>query len=82
MSDGVETIGMPRLGVAMTEGTIVEWRKGPGDEVEAGETLVTIGNDKAEIDVPSPCEGVVEELLANVDQVVPVLQPIARIRVE
>lgn len=73
---------MPRLGVAMTEGTIAAWHKAPGDEVEEGETLVTIASDKAETDIPSPCEGVVEELLAQPDDVVAVLQPIARIRVE
>jgi len=66
----------------MTEGTVLEWHKAVGDEIEHGESLLTIANDKSEIEVPSPCEGVVEALLAEVDEVVPVLQPIAHIRVE
>lgn len=73
---------MPRLGIAMKEGTIVEWHKAAGDAVAADETLVTIESDKVEIPIDSPWSGIVEELLATEGEVVPVLQPIARIRAD
>jgi pyruvate/2-oxoglutarate dehydrogenase complex dihydrolipoamide acyltransferase (E2) component len=80
MSELVRELGMPRLGIAMKEGGIVRWLKREGDEVTPDEVLVVIENDKVEIEVPSPWRGVVVELLAQEGDVVPVLQPIARIR--
>ena len=71
---------MPRLGIAMQEGTILRWLKAEGEEVARDEVLLVIENDKVEIDVPSPWSGTVAELLAHEGDVVPVLQPIARIR--
>ena len=56
---------MPRLGIAMKEGTIVRWLKAEGEEVERDEVLLVIENDKVEIDVPSPWTGVVVEVLAQ-----------------
>jgi pyruvate dehydrogenase E2 component (dihydrolipoamide acetyltransferase) len=66
--------------MTMTEGTILEWRKGVGDEIVAGEVLLTIATDKADLDVDSPWDGVLLEQLAQPGEVIPVLQPIARIR--
>ena len=80
MTGSLHDLGMPRLGVAMSEGTIVRWLKCEGEEVAEDELLLVIENDKAEIEVPSPWRGVVEEVLAQEGDVVPVLQPIARIR--
>ena len=73
-------MAMPRLGIAMHEGTILRWLKAEGEEVARDEILLVIENDKVEIDVPSPWSGTVVELLAQEGDVVPVLQPIARIR--
>ena len=80
MTGSLHELGMPRLGVAMREGTIVRWLTGEGEEIAQDETLVVIENDKVEIDVPSPWRGVVEQVLAQEGDVVPVLQTIARIR--
>jgi pyruvate dehydrogenase E2 component (dihydrolipoamide acetyltransferase) len=55
---------MPRIGVAMKEGTIVRWLKAEGEEVAAGEVVLAIENDKVEFEVESPWTGVVAELLA------------------
>lgn len=73
-------LGMPRLGVAMQEGTVLRWLKVEGEEVAKDELLLVIENDKVEIDVPSPWAGALEECLAAEGDVVPVLQTIARIR--
>ena len=74
------SLAMPRLGMAMQEGTILRWLKEEGEEVAQDEVLLVIETDKVEIDVPSPWTGVVVELLAQEGDVVPVIQPIARIR--
>jgi len=42
-----EEIVMPRLGWTMEEGTLVEWLKADGDQVETGEILFTVESDKA-----------------------------------
>jgi pyruvate/2-oxoglutarate dehydrogenase complex dihydrolipoamide acyltransferase (E2) component len=48
---------MPQLGVSIAEATIVEWKKQPGDHVEADEPLLEISTDKAESELPAPASG-------------------------
>ena len=45
---------MPQMGVSVAEGTIVEWRKRPGDWVEADETVCDVTTDKIDVEIPSP----------------------------
>ncbi|HXP93137.1 MAG TPA: biotin/lipoyl-containing protein, partial [Candidatus Binatia bacterium] len=52
-------VPLPELGESVTEGSIVEWRKRPGDYVEQGETLVDITTDKVDVEVPATVSGVV-----------------------
>ena len=80
MTGSLRELGMPRVGIAMQEGTIVRWLKAEGEEVERDEIVLVIDCDKVEMDIPSPWTGVVAEILAQEGDVVPVLQPIARIR--
>jgi pyruvate/2-oxoglutarate dehydrogenase complex dihydrolipoamide acyltransferase (E2) component len=63
---------MPQMGVSVAEGTIVEWKKRPGDSVEADEPLVEISTDKVETDVPAPGGGVLKEVLVDVGETVDV----------
>ncbi|PSQ97169.1 MAG: 2-oxoglutarate dehydrogenase, E2 component, dihydrolipoamide succinyltransferase [Bacteroidetes bacterium SW_11_64_17] len=49
---------MPKMGESITEGTVVAWYKDIGDEVLVDETLLEIGTDKVDTEVPSPAEGV------------------------
>ena len=56
-------ITMPQMGESITEGTVVEWHKKPGERIEQDETLLEIGTDKVDTDVPSPVGGVVAEIL-------------------
>ena len=72
---------MPRLGLTMTEGRIVEWFKNTGDLVEKGEPLFSIENEKATLDIKSPFSGYVNVLVAA-DTVVPILKPVALISKE
>ena len=80
MSDNLRELAMPRLGIAMDEGSIVRWLKAEGEEVERDEVLLVIETDKVEVDIPSPWTGVVVQVLAREGEVVKILQPIARIR--
>jgi pyruvate/2-oxoglutarate dehydrogenase complex dihydrolipoamide acyltransferase (E2) component/uncharacterized OsmC-like protein len=48
---------MPKLGQAMTEGTVLQWHKQDGEQVKQGETLVTIETDKATYDLEAQASG-------------------------
>ena len=52
-------INIPKLGVSMSEGTLVEWLVQDGDNVSEGQVLYRIETDKVENDVESPVAGVV-----------------------
>ena len=71
---------MPKLGESIMEATILKWHKHPGDHVKMDETVVDIATDKVDSEVPSSAEGTLEEILFNVNDVVPVGAVIARIK--
>jgi 2-oxoglutarate dehydrogenase E2 component (dihydrolipoamide succinyltransferase) len=58
--DEVEVV-MPKMGESITEGTVIAWYKDRGDRVMVDETLLEIGTDKVDTEVPSPAEGVLTE---------------------
>ncbi|RYL94819.1 2-oxo acid dehydrogenase subunit E2 [Sporolactobacillus sp. THM7-4] len=63
---------MPKMGMGMEEGTVVEWLKHKGDPVKKGETVVSISSDKIEKDLEAPADGVLLEIEAEEDAVVPI----------
>lgn len=63
---------MPALGVAMSEGLLLQWLKSAGETVAAGESIMEIETDKSTMEVESPAAGVVGELLFEPGAVVPV----------
>ena len=71
---------MPKLGESIMEATILKWHKQPGDPVKMDETILEIATDKVDSEVPSTAEGVIEEILFNVNDVVPIGKVIARIK--
>ncbi|HEX6026084.1 MAG TPA: 2-oxo acid dehydrogenase subunit E2, partial [Solirubrobacter sp.] len=73
-------IEMPAMGESVTEGTILEWAKQPGDQVEQDETIVEISTDKVDAEVPAPASGTITELLAEAGDTVHVGQTIARMK--
>ena len=52
-------IRIPQAGVAMTEGTIVEWLVADGGRVAEGDVLSRLETEKVELDVECPASGVV-----------------------
>ncbi|MEQ1678409.1 MAG: dihydrolipoamide acetyltransferase family protein [Chitinophagaceae bacterium] len=71
---------MPKLGESIMEATVLKWHKQPGDTVKMDETILEIATDKVDSEVPSTAAGVIEEILFNVNDVVPIGTVIARIR--
>jgi pyruvate/2-oxoglutarate dehydrogenase complex dihydrolipoamide acyltransferase (E2) component len=76
---GLVDVTMPQMGVSVAEGTVVEWKKRPGDWVEADETICEVSTDKIDTEVPSPATGRVTEVLVEVDTTVDVGTVLARI---
>lgn len=70
---------VPELAESITEGTIAQWLKQPGDTVEKGEFIVELETDKVNVEVISEEAGVVQELLAAEGDTVQVGQVIARV---
>ncbi|HHW47166.1 MAG TPA: biotin/lipoyl-binding protein, partial [Clostridiaceae bacterium] len=56
---------MPKLGLAMTYGTITKWYKKVGDFVKAGEVVAEIETDKLSSEVESPVDGYVLKIFAQ-----------------
>lgn len=77
-SGTVVEIEMPAMGESVSEGTILEWAKQPGDAIEADETIVEISTDKVDAEVPAPTSGTLTEVLAEAGDTVTVGQVIAR----
>lgn len=71
---------LPKMGESIMEATILRWLKQPGDAVRADETVLEIATDKVDSEVPSTTEGVIEEILYQVNDVVPVGAVIAKIK--
>src|SRR4051794_40670308 len=74
MEAGTTTIQitMPPMGESVTEGTILEWLKQVGDEVEADEGIVEVSTDKVDAEVPAPASGTLTKILVEPDETVPV----------
>ena len=73
---------MPILTADMSAGTLVAWRKKPGDAVKRGDIIATVETDKGVIDVEIFVGGVIEELLVQPGQTVPTGTVLAIVREE
>jgi 2-oxoglutarate dehydrogenase E2 component (dihydrolipoamide succinyltransferase) len=72
-------VKVPTLGESITEATLGQWLKMPGDAVKADEPVASLETDKVAIEVPSPVEGVMGDQLVAVGDTVAVGAAIARI---
>ena len=63
---------LPQLGESVTEGTVTRWLKKVGDAVAADEALLEVSTDKVDTEIPSPVAGVLLEIKAAQDSVIPV----------
>jgi pyruvate dehydrogenase E2 component (dihydrolipoamide acetyltransferase) len=67
---------MPKLGLTMTEATLVEWLKQDGEPVEKGEMLFVLESEKSTLEIEAPASGVLH-ILVRAGETVPVQTPIA-----
>ena len=65
-------IVMPKLGLTMTEGLIIEWKKKEGDQVKKGEILFLLETKKVTYEVDSPEYGILGKILVQENETVPV----------
>ncbi len=73
---------MPKLGADMTAGTLVAWHKKPGDAVRRGDIVADVETDKGVIEVEIFAAGVIDRLLVEPGQKVPVGTVLATVREE
>ena len=65
-------IVMPKLGLTMTEGLIVEWRKKEGDPIKKGDILFVLETEKVTYEVEAPEDGTIGKILVKEQETVPV----------
>ena len=71
---------MPSLGADMESGRLVEWLKSPGTEVERGDIIAVVDTQKGAIEIEVFEDGVLEEILAEPGEEIPVGRTLAYIR--
>lgn len=63
---------MPRLGLSMVEGTIIEWRVRAGEPVTKGDIILVVESEKAEVEIEAFASGVLAAIYADVGATVPI----------
>ncbi|WEJ98029.1 MAG: 2-oxoglutarate dehydrogenase complex dihydrolipoyllysine-residue succinyltransferase [Candidatus Sphingomonas phytovorans] len=72
-------VNVPTLGESITEATLGEWLKQPGDPVAVDEPIASLETDKVSVEVPSPVAGVMGQQAVKVGDTVQVGAMIATI---
>jgi pyruvate dehydrogenase E2 component (dihydrolipoamide acetyltransferase) len=72
----------PDIGEGLDEGTIVEWQVKKGQQVNVGDSLVTMETDKVVTDIPSPKDGVIAEMYGKVGETINVGDALVEIEIE
>jgi len=67
-----EPITMPKLGMDMTEATLLNWTKQVGETVKVGDVIAEVETDKVTVEVESPVAGTIVDLMAEPGAVVQV----------
>ena len=72
---------MPKMGESIMEGTIIKWLKKEGDHINEDESVLEIGTDKVDTDIPSIYNGKLKKILVHEGDIVQVGNPIAIIEI-
>jgi pyruvate dehydrogenase E2 component (dihydrolipoamide acetyltransferase) len=78
----VREIRLPALSATMEEATLLSWKVAPGDEVREGQAIAEVSTDKVDMDLECPFTGVIQELLVEAGDVVPLGGVLATIATE
>ncbi len=73
---------MPSLGADMDVGRLVEWKVQAGQDVHRGDLVATVETDKGAIEVEIWEDGVIDELVVELDEEVPVGTVLARLTIQ
>ena len=79
LEETLVSVTLPEMGESVTEGSIVEWRRGIGEFVAEGDPLVEVTTDKVDVEVPASVSGVVTRILAREGETVAVGSLLAEI---
>ncbi|HAS51468.1 MAG TPA: dihydrolipoamide succinyltransferase [Gammaproteobacteria bacterium] len=63
-------VKVPSLPESVSDGTLVNWKKQPGDVVKRGDNLVDLETDKVVLDIPAPADGVLGPILRQEGDIV------------
>ena len=63
---------LPDIGEGVAEGEVTQWKVRPGEEVREDQPIVEVMTDKATVEIGSPVDGIVVQILAQAGQTVPV----------
>lgn len=72
-------ITMPALSSTMKEGKVVSWLKSEGDAIEAGEAIMVVESDKADMDVEAFEDGFLAKIIVGEGEMAPVGEAVALI---
>src|SRR3954471_5628665 len=75
-------VKVPQLSESVSEATLLQWKKKPGEKVAVDEILIEIETDKVVLEVPAPAAGVLAEIVQADGATVAAEQVIARIDTE
>lgn len=75
------SIVMPQPGQSVTEGTVLKWLKQVGDHIAEDEVIVEIETEKVNVELPSPFEGTLTQILVPEGETVPVGAELAVVEV-
>ena len=75
-------VKVPVFSESVSEGTMLQWKKKPGEAVTQDETLIEIETDKVVLEVPAPASGVLAEVVVADGEIVASEQLIAKIDTE
>ncbi|HCM90792.1 MULTISPECIES: dihydrolipoamide acetyltransferase family protein [Vagococcus] len=78
----IKEILMPHLGESVTEASVIQWLVQPGDSVKRYAPLMEVVSDKVTTEVPSDFDGIVKELIVNLDTDYPIGTVLMTLEVE
>ena len=63
---------LPKLGLTMEEGEIIEWCKQEGEQISKGDVLYVLETEKISYEFESPTDGILSPILFNIGESIPV----------
>jgi len=78
----ITDVVVPQLSESVSEATLLEWKKQPGQAVEIDEILIEVETDKVVLEVPAPAAGVLKEIVKGDGATVVAGEVLARIDTE